>query len=141
MNPSRTLFPSLAAISLAALVASCSKPSDASPEIARGAQGTQGTQGTTAPALEGRRVDVAVGPEGYNPSTIAAKQGETLVLRFNRTAKGECLAQVVFPELKITKDLPLNTPVEIAIKAEKPGKIAFQCGMAMVHGSINVTGS
>jgi plastocyanin domain-containing protein len=62
-------------------------------------------------------------------------------LRFTRTTKSECLAQVVFPDQKITKDLPLNTPVEIPIKADKEGKIPFQCGMAMVKGSIHVTGS
>ena len=134
MNLSRSLLPSLAALAFAGLVASCSKPTDASPEAAH-------TGNSAAPALEGRRVDIAVTAEGYTPSTIEAKQGEALVLRFNRTTKGDCLAQVVFPELKITRDLPLNTPVEIPIKAEKPGKIAFQCGMAMVHGSINVTGS
>ena len=91
--------------------------------------------------LEGRRVDITAGPEGYSPSTIEAKKGESLVLRFTRTTKSDCLGQVVFPELKITKDLPLNTPVEIGIKADKAGKIPFQCGMAMVKGSVNVTGT
>jgi plastocyanin domain-containing protein len=120
-------------LALGALAAACgNKTSDAGP-----AQ----TGGAAAPAGEGRRVDVAVTADGYTPSTIEAKKGESLVLRFTRTVKGECLAQVVFPEQKITKDLPLNTPVEIAIKAEKAGKIPFQCGMNMVKGSINVTGS
>jgi plastocyanin domain-containing protein len=120
----------LAALALAAVTASCSKPSDAKPE---------GAASNAAP-LEGRRIDITAGAEGYSPSTVEAKQGESLVLRFTRTTKGECLAQVVFPELKITRDLPLNKPVEIGIKADKPGKIAFQCGMAMIHGSVNVTG-
>jgi plastocyanin domain-containing protein len=124
---SRTLL--LAAVALVA-ASSCSKPSDAKPEGA-----------APAPALEGRRVEVTAGAEGYSPSSIEAKRGESLVLRFTRTTKSECLAQVVFPEHKITKDLPLNTPVEIAIKADKEGTIPFQCGMAMVKGSIHVTGS
>jgi plastocyanin domain-containing protein len=124
----------LAALVVAAAAASCSKPSDARPEGSKPA-------GKDAPALEGRRIDITAGPEGYSPATVDAKAGESLVLRFTRTTKSECLAQVVFPELKITKDLPLNTPVEVAVKAEKPGKIPFQCGMAMVHGSVNVTGS
>ncbi len=117
---------------LTLLAASCSKPSEATPGKDTAA---------AAPALEGRRIDITAGPEGYSPSTIEAKKGESLVLRFTRTTKSECLAQVVFPEQKITKDLPLNTPVEIPIKADKPGKIPFQCGMAMVHGTINVSGS
>ena len=134
MKLRRTLLPSLAAVALALLVAACSKPTEASPEAAK-------TGAASTPGVDGRRVDITVGPGGYSPATIEAKQGEALVLRFNRTAKGDCLAQVVFPDLKITRDLPLNTPVEIPIKADKPGKIAFQCGMAMVHGSINVSGS
>ncbi|APR87390.1 Lead, cadmium, zinc and mercury transporting ATPase [Minicystis rosea] len=122
---------SILTIALAALAASCSKPSDAG----------SGAAGKDAPQTDGRRIDVAVTAEGYTPSTIEAKKGESLVLRFTRTTKGECLAQVVFPDQKITKDLPLNTPVEVAIKADKAGKIPFQCGMNMVRGSINVTGS
>jgi plastocyanin domain-containing protein len=116
---------------LALAAASCSKPSNTSPE----------TVGTAGPALEGRRIDIVAGPEGYSPSTVEAKKGEALVLRFTRTTKSDCLAQVVFPDQKITKDLPLNTPVEIGITPDKAGKIPFQCGMAMVHGSIHVTGS
>jgi plastocyanin domain-containing protein len=121
----------LATLVLAAVAASCSKPSDARPEGAAPVK--------DAPALEGRRVDVAVGPGGYSPAIIAAKKGESLVLRFTRTVKSDCLAQVVFPGLKITRDLPLDTTVEIGIKADKPGKIPFECGMAMVHGSVDVS--
>jgi plastocyanin len=124
----------LAALAIVAVSASCNKPSDAKPEGA-------GSGTSAGPALDGRRVDITAGPEGYSPATVQAKVGESLVLRFTRTTKSECLAQVVFPDLKITKDLPLNTVVEIGIKADKVGKIPFQCGMAMVHGSVNVTGS
>ncbi len=132
MSTSKSLlYKGLLTVAALALVTSCSKPSGAGP----------GPGGTAAPALDGRHVDVAVGADGYTPSTIEAKAGESLVLRFTRTTRSECLSQVVFPDQKITKDLPMNTPVEIAIKADKPGKIPFQCGMAMVHGSINVTGS
>jgi plastocyanin domain-containing protein len=122
----------IAVLALAAVAASCSKPSDARPEGAAPAQ--------NGLAIEGRRVDITAGAQGYSPAVIEAKTGESLVLRFTRTAKGNCLAQVVFPELKITRDLPLDTPVEIGIKADKPGRISFECGMAMVHGSVNVSG-
>jgi plastocyanin domain-containing protein len=123
----------LAALAIVAVTASCTKPSDAKPEGPSGA--------APGPVLEGRRIDITVGPEGYSPATVEAKKGESLVLRFTRTTKSECLAQVVFPELKITRDLPLNTVVEVGVKADKVGKIPFQCGMAMVHGNVNVTES
>lgn len=123
----------LLTLALCLAATSCSKASDAGPSGGAAKEG---------PRADGARlVNVAVTPEGYTPGTIEAKAGESLVLRFTRTAKGDCLSQVVFPEQKITKDLPLNTPVEVAIKAEKAGKIPFQCGMNMVRGSINVTGS
>jgi hypothetical protein len=128
------LLTALVALPVLAVAASCSKPSDAKPE---------GAASSAAPAqstpLEGRRVDIVAGPEGYTPAAIPAKKGESLVLRFTRTTKSDCLGQVVFPDLKITKDLPLNVPVEIGVKADKVGKIPFQCGMAMVHGAVNVT--
>lgn len=126
-----TLCAGLLSLAIAGLTASCSKGADAGSSNA----------GTSAPATDGRRVEIAVTAEGYTPSKITAKAGENLVLRFTRKVKGECLAKVVFPEQKITKDLPMDTPVEIAIKADKAGKIPFQCGMNMVHGSIEVTGS
>jgi plastocyanin domain-containing protein len=128
---SRSALAIVPALALAALTASCSKPSDAAPPPGAGA---------AAVTLEGRRVDITAGPEGYSPATIEAKKGEALVLRFTRTTKSDCLAKVVFPDLKVTKDLPLNTPVEIAVKADAPGKIPFHCGMDMVHGSVDVTG-
>jgi plastocyanin domain-containing protein len=39
---------------------------------------------------------------------------------------------------KIEKTLPLNTPVEVAATFAKAGKLAYACGMDMVHGSITV---
>jgi len=123
----------LAVLTLAAATASCSKPSEA--------RTTTETASPAGPALEGRRIDITAGPQGYSPATVEAKSGESLVLRFTRTTKSDCLAQVVFPDQKITRDLPLDTPVEIGIKADKPGTIPFQCGMAMIHGKINVSGS
>jgi plastocyanin domain-containing protein len=131
----RTVLVAALTVVAALAVVACTQAGDAK---ATPAAGTSGTAAPAAPALEGRRVDITAGAEGYSPSTIEAKKGESLVLRFTRTTKSDCLAQVVFPGLKITKDLPLNTPVEIAIKADQPGQIPFQCGMAMVHGNVNV---
>jgi hypothetical protein len=135
-----TAFALVAAALLPAVTASCSKPSDANAAPATGVAAAAVKDGP-APDPNARRVDITATSQGYSPATIEAKKGESLVLRFTRTTKSECLAQVVFPGLKITKDLPLNTPVEIAVKADAPGKIPFECGMAMVHGSVNVTGS
>lgn len=126
------LFHGLAALAAVTLATACGKSGEPTAEAAPAA--------SAAPVANGRLVEINASNEGYKPSTIEAKKGETLVLRFTRTTPSECLAQIVFPDLKITKDLPINKPVDVSVKAEKEGKIPFQCGMAMLKGTINVTG-
>src|SRR5262245_38077861 len=87
---------------------------------------------------DARRIDVAATAEGYVPATVDVKKGETVVLRFKRTTKSDCLAQVVIPKLGIKADLPLEQPVEVVVKAEQEGDIEFACGMNMVRGKIHV---
>ncbi|MFO0761571.1 MAG: cupredoxin domain-containing protein [Byssovorax sp.] len=113
----------------------CSKSAEPSAQAAPGQTGAAQTV-----ASNGRRIDITATSEGYSPATVDVKKGEEVVLRFTRTTKSECLAEVVIPDLKIKKDLPLNTAVEIPVKLDKEGKVGFQCGMAMVKGTINVTG-
>lgn len=126
------IFPfALFAVTSLAAIAACDKPSSQ-------AQASPAPAGSNAP--KGRVIAVEATTEGYKPSTLEAKKGEDLVIRFTRTTKSECLAEIMFPEQKIKQALPMNTPVDIAIKADKEGKIPFQCGMAMVKGVINVTG-
>jgi plastocyanin domain-containing protein len=116
------------AVALAA-GAGCTKPNEAAAEPSSSA---------TASALVGRRIDIEATGDGYSPAEIKAQKGEDLVLRFTRKTKSDCLSEVVFPTLNIKRELPVNQPVEIAIKADKPGTIPFQCGMAMVKGKIEV---
>jgi plastocyanin domain-containing protein len=111
----------------ASLLTACNKPSsDAAPAA------------SAAAPLPGRHVAVVASKDGYEPATIEAKKGESLVLDFKRTSKGDCLAEVVFPTLGIKKDLPLDQTVQIPVKAEQAGDLKFQCGMAMVFGKIHV---
>ena len=111
----------------------CSKSAEPSAQAASG-----NTSAPPGPRANGRRIEITATAEGYVPSTIDVKKGEEVVLRFTRTTKSECLAEVDIPDLKIKKDLPLNTPVEIPVKIDKEGKVGFQCGMAMVKGKIEV---
>jgi plastocyanin domain-containing protein len=113
--------------------ASCSKPTEASAQPATSAA----TIAQPSNAV-GRRIAITATTEGYSPATVDVKKGEPVVLVFTRTTKSDCLAQVVIPDLNIKKDLPMNTAVEIPVKLDKEGKVAFQCGMAMVKGTINV---
>jgi plastocyanin domain-containing protein len=118
--------------SAACLGEACSKPAEPSAQAATMPSGTP---------VAGRRIAITASSEGYAPATVEAKKGEQVVLVFTRTTKSDCLAEVVIPDLNVKKELPLNTPVEIPVKLDKEGKVPFQCGMAMVKGTINVSGS
>ncbi|WP_434046523.1 MULTISPECIES: cupredoxin domain-containing protein [Sorangium] len=136
---SRPLRVAALALSLSPLVSvpftvSCSKPAEGTPAAAAA------PVELAAPANV-KRVDIAVNDSGFSPSTIELKKGEPVVLRFTRTTKSECLKAIAIPDLKIEKDLPLNTQVEVAVTPEKEGKMVLQCWMAMIKATINVVGS
>jgi hypothetical protein len=89
-----------------------------------------------APATAGDApVDVKVTGSGFVPKRIEAAAGATVKLRFTRTSRDTCATQVVFPGLGMTRDLPLDTPVEVEVVVPK-GALAFTCGMHMLKGSV-----
>lgn len=81
-------------------------------------------------------IDVKADENGFSPSTITLKKGEAATLRFKRTTEETCADKVVFPELKITKDLPVNQPVEIAIDTKEAKTLGFECGMGMYKSKV-----
>lgn len=83
-------------------------------------------------------VAVTVADSGYEPVSVRGKQGQPLTLEFTRTSDSACGEKVVFPDLKIEKDLPLNQMVAVSFTPETTGTIGFQCGMNMMKGTIIV---
>ncbi len=79
-------------------------------------------------------VNVEANEKGFTPSSFELKKGEPATLIFRRTSDATCATQVVFPELKITKDLPLNVPVPIEVPTGDARTLVFQCGMGMFKG-------
>jgi plastocyanin domain-containing protein len=121
----RILFP-LAALFLS-VAAGCSKSGEAQakpePVIPPPAAGVQ-------------QAKIKVDKKGFSPSEVKLDKGKPAELVFVRTSDETCAKEVVFPELKIERDLPLNTPVKIDIPTTEARTLTFQCGMAMYKSSV-----
>lgn len=75
---------------------------------------------------------------GYKPSSIVIPANSPTTLNFTRADPNPCLEEVVLPEFKVRKTLPLNEKVSIKITPQKTGEFPFSCGMGMFHGKIIV---
>ena len=80
-------------------------------------------------------IDVIV-EGGYSPSLISVKKGQKVTLNFLRKDQNECLEEILFPDFKIKKYLPLNKVVSIEIQPKTAGEYGFVCGMNMFHGKV-----
>ena len=73
---------------------------------------------------------------GYSPSVTKVPVGQPVTLTFTLTDPNPCLEELIIPDLKIKKDLPLNTPLALTLTLTRPGVYPFHCGMNMYHGKI-----
>lgn len=82
-------------------------------------------------------VDITV-EGGYSPEVIVISKNKPVKLNFFRKDENSCLEEVVLPDFKVRKRLPLNEKVEIEITPKKTGEFGYSCGMNMFHGKIIV---
>ena len=95
---------------------------------------------TTATPDDATHVAIKVTENGFEPANVPVKKGVPTTLVFTRTTDATCAKAVVIPvgDQKITKDLPLNQPVEVAVTFPNAGDVQYACGMDMVHGVLTV---
>ena len=83
-------------------------------------------------------VRVTVTETSFDPQRLTMRAGVPARVTFTRTSDKTCATTVVFPSLNIRRDLPLNEPVMIELTPDKPGEIAFACGVNMLRGTVVV---
>jgi plastocyanin domain-containing protein len=88
-----------------------------------------------------RRFEIAVTRSGFEPSAITVPAHTPVTLVFTRKTDQTCAKTIVvtFDEGKtIERELPLDTPVEIAATFPKAGTLGYACTMHMTKGTIIV---
>jgi plastocyanin domain-containing protein len=96
---------------------------------------------TAIAAADPQRADISITRHGFEPDHVAVKKGEEITLAFTRKTDSTCAKKVVV-ELgdgkSVTKDLPLDTTVEVRATFAKTGELRYACGMDMLHGTLTV---
>ena len=98
--------------------------------------GGEVTAATEKVAARGPVVEIFA--TGYKPDVVNVERGKEVTITFIRRSEEGCGTEIVFPDLKIEKPLPLNKPVEVTLKPEKAGELKFTCGMDMLAGKVVV---
>jgi plastocyanin domain-containing protein len=86
--------------------------------------------------------DVVASEHGFSPPSLKLTQGGAgshAAVTFVRTTDKTCATEVVFPELNLRRDLPLNKVVSVEVPTDSARTLTFQCGMAMYKGALVVT--
>lgn len=83
-------------------------------------------------------VKISVTKAGFEPATLAVKQGVPIVLLVTRKTDQTCATQAFFPSIDKVVDLPLNKAVRVALPAQAAGRLSYSCRMGMYHGELVV---
>lgn len=83
-------------------------------------------------------IDIVV-DGGYKPAVLFLEKGVKTKINIVRKDPNTCLGDIVLPDFKVSKYLPLNKVVNIEITPEKEGEYPFHCGMNMFHGKFVVS--
>src|SRR5579883_836248 len=85
--------------------------------------------GTAGPTAAPGELRVTAGEHGFTPTSLDLPKGgpgSKATVTFVRVTDKTCATEVVFPDLSLKKDLPLNTPVTVDVPTDSARKLSFQ---------------
>ncbi len=97
------------------------------------------TESVKAANVPGGATKITVSSDGYEPSAVSVKKGQSVKLAFYRADADNCGGEVVFAKQNIKKKLPVGETVLVEFTPSQAGEIAFACGMDMLRGKIVVS--
>lgn len=74
----------------------------------------------------------------YQPCNISISANKPTTLTFLRTDASPCAATVMFGDLDISEELPLNKPKAVTLPPLSAGEYPFSCQMKMYTGLLTV---
>lgn len=96
------------------------------------------TSSSAATALPAS-IRIEANDQGFTPSRVQVAANQPTRLTFRRTSDGTCATSVVFPDLKLERELPKDQDVVVELPAMAGGReFAFQCGMGMYKSKVIV---
>jgi plastocyanin domain-containing protein len=95
-----------------------------------------GREPVQAPSDGQLRVEVS--SEGFFPTSLELPEKRPATVIFRRTSEAACAHAVVFPELKLERELPLERDVAVEIPASVSRSLGFQCGAGEHRGKVLV---
>ncbi len=84
-------------------------------------------------------INILVEDGTYKPNLVKTVVGQSITLRFIRKDSSPCASIVIFDGLDVSKELPINQPVEIKLMISQPGEYKFTCQMGMYQGVLIAT--
>ncbi|MGD8926723.1 MAG: cupredoxin domain-containing protein [Thioalkalispiraceae bacterium] len=83
-------------------------------------------------------IDITVDNGVYSPSIIEVRKGQNLTMRFLRKDASPCAEKVIFKDLNLSADLPVDKKVDLRIPTNQTGEFSFTCQMQMYRGTLLV---
>jgi plastocyanin domain-containing protein len=83
-----------------------------------------------------KKINITVDDGVYTPARIEIEADKPVTLNFLRKDASPCAEKVIFSDLNISEDLPINKEKAIEIKVPQPGEYEFTCQMQMYRGTL-----
>lgn len=85
-----------------------------------------------------QEVQLTVTDAGFQPAEVQVAKDRPIRLTVTRKTAQTCATEIVFKEIDVKHDLPLDQAVTIDLPAQPSGTLNYACGMDMIKGSLVV---